>query len=233
MSRTNKAKPQVHSEPNSKVEQKLLTRARKGERTAYLHLFMSELPGLNRFIRHEIRYSETIGAVERGLIDPRAIIDQVYIAALNTLTKMPANMSFHGWLRYLALHILRQQVRIEYKEEPPGPSIEHSLGQDGAVDTELWEYYQPDDVVNVEDIVADRSAEDPEAVLELHETQNEIEQTINQLPSELRELLILRMVEGLSIDEIAALKDKPPALIRQAVQEACEAFRKLTAAQAQ
>ena len=232
MSRTTRAKPLTRSKPQPKVELKLLTRARKGERKAYLVLFMSQLPSLDRFIHHEIRYTETIGAVERGLIDPCAIIDQVYIAALNTLADIPAKMSFRTWLRYLALHILRQQVRIEHKEEPVGLYIERSLGQNGTVDTDLWEYYQPDDVSNVEDLLIDQSASDPEALVELRETESEIEETINQLPSELRELLMLRMIEGLSIDEIAALKDKPPAIVHQAMHEACETLRRITTAQA-
>jgi RNA polymerase sigma factor (sigma-70 family) len=226
--RATRAKPQNSAGPKSNNGQKLLARARKGERTAYLHLFMSQLPDLDRFIRHEIRYSETIGAVEIGLIDPCAIIDQVYIAALNTIKKMPAKTSFRAWLRYLALHILRQQVRIEHKEEPLGPHIEHSLEQDGAVDTDLWEFYQPDDVSNVEDVLVDPSASDPEAVLELRESEDEIEKTISQLPSELSDLLRLRLIEGLSIDKIAALQNKPPAAIRLGMQEACEALRKLT-----
>jgi DNA-directed RNA polymerase specialized sigma24 family protein len=233
MSRTIQSKPLARSEPRSKIEQKLLTRALKGDRKAYLHLFLAQLPGLDRFIRHEIHYSETIGAVERGLIDPCAIVDQVYIAGLNSLAKIPAKTSSRGWLRYLALHIMRQQVRIEHEEEPAGISIEHALTQDGSVDTDLWEYYQPDDVSNVEDLLVDRSAADPEALLELHETEIEIEQTINRLSPELRELVMLRMVEGLSIDQIAVLKDKPPPEVRQAIQDACEALRKLTSDQAE
>jgi RNA polymerase sigma factor (sigma-70 family) len=231
MSRTVKAKSRTAHEPLSKVEQKLLTRARKGDRQAYLHLFMSYLPDLDRFIHHEIHYSETIGAVERGLIDPSAIIDQVYIAALNSLAQMPAKMALRGWLRYLALHIMRQQIRVEHEEEPAGPSLERTLKQDGTVDTDLWEFYQPDDVVNVEDVLVDESATDPEALLELRESENEIEQTINQLPPDLRELLMLRMNEGLSVDEIAALQDKPPPLIRQQMLAAFDALRSLTASQ--
>jgi RNA polymerase sigma factor (sigma-70 family) len=232
MARTTKGKPPPISEPHSAVEKKLLTRARKGDRQAYLHLFMSHLPGLDRFIRHEIRYSESIGAVERGLIDPRAIIDQVYIAALSSLAQMPSKMTSRDWLRYLAIHILRQQVRLEHQEEPAGPNLERPLRQDGTVDTDLWEYYQPDDVVNVEDVLVDASATDPEALLELRETENEVEQTINQLPPELRDLLKLRMIEGLSVDEIAVLKGRPAPVIRQGVHEAIEALRRLTAGQA-
>jgi DNA-directed RNA polymerase specialized sigma24 family protein len=220
-------KSRVSAGPDSKSERKLLTLARKGDRKAYLELFTTDLAGLDRFVRHELHYSETIGAVERGLIDPSAIIDQVYIAGLNTVTQMPAKATFRSWLRYLGLHILRQQVRIEHREEPAGLSIERSLGQDSSVDTELWEFYQPDDVTNVEDLVVDHSALDPEVLMELHETAKEIEQSIDQLPTELREPMRLRKLQGLEIDEIAALLLKTPAEILQALQEAAQALRKL------
>jgi RNA polymerase sigma factor (sigma-70 family) len=226
MGDTSERKSKTPLGTDSKSERKLLVLARKGDRKAYLELFTQDLPSLNRFVRHEIHYSESIGAVERGLIDPSAIIDQVYIAALNTISEIPAKTAFRSWLRYLGLHILRQQVRIEHREEPAGLSIEHSVAQDDSVDTELWEYYQPDDVTNVEDLVVDHSALDPEALMELHETAKEIEQSINQLPAELREPMRLRKIEGLEIDEIAALLIKTPAEILQALQEAAQALHK-------
>lgn len=229
MGRTIKGKTRLVSGPGSAVEKQLLTRARKGDRQAYLHLFMSHLASLDRFVRHEIHYLESIGGVERGLIDPRAIIDQVYIAAISSLAQMPPRMTSRDWLRYLAFHILRQQIRIEHQEEPAGPNVERPLERDGTVDTDLWEYYQPDDVVNVEDVLVDTSATDPEALLELRETENEVEQTISQLPAELRELMMLRMIQGLTVEEIAVLKDRPAPAIRQAVHEGIEALRRLTA----
>jgi DNA-directed RNA polymerase specialized sigma24 family protein len=84
-------------------------------------------------------------------------------------------------------------------------------------------------VVNVEDVLVDTSATDPEALLELRETENEVEQTISQLPAELPELMMLRMIQGLSVDEIAVLKDRPAPAIRQAVHEGIDALRRLTA----
>lgn len=228
MSSTNKRTPHAPSRRVSKPEQKLLTLARGGDRTAYLHLFMASLPDLDRFTRHEIHYSETIGAVERGLIDPCAILDQVYIAGLNMLSKMP-KLSFRVWLRYLALHILRQQVRVEHREEPAGLSLEDSLQQDASEDTDLWEFYQPDDVLKVEDMVEDPSSTDPESVLESRETETEIEDRINTLPSEMRELLKLRFLEGLSVNEIAKTMRLAPEDVRRTMQQACEALRDLSA----
>lgn len=229
MASTSNRKEHVSSRRQALVEKKLLAQAQKGDRKAFLQLFTAELPHLDRFIRHEIKYSESTGAVEQGLIDPCAILDQVYIAALNSLDSVP-KATIRGWFRYLALHILRQQIRLEHEGEPAGLVIERPLPADGSIDTDLWEYYQPDDVNNVEDTVADRSAADPVSQVELQETIAEIEETIKELPPELRDLLMLRKIEGLSVQEIATLKGRPADEILQKVQEACEALRVLAAA---
>lgn len=226
MTSTTKHKPVSAAKSGTKSKPNLLTRARSGDRPAYHRLFISHLSDLDRFIRHEIRYSETIGAVERGLIEPCAIIDQVYIAGQNTLSKMP-KLTFRAWLRYLALHIMRQQVRAEHTQEPIGPSIERLLTPDADVDTNLWEFYQPDDVLQMEDLLADRSAADPESVLELQETEEEIEARINALPPEMRDILTMWLMDGLTMGEIAAKSGQTAEALRRSMQQACEALREI------
>jgi RNA polymerase sigma factor (sigma-70 family) len=203
----------------------LLREAHAGDRSAYLQLFLQHLPALDRFVRHTIRYAEKIGAVESGLIDPCAIIDQVYIAALADLKRMPADTTFGSWLRYLALHITRQQIRSERDAEPAGLALERSWPANDDIDNDLWEFYQPDDVVSVEDVLNDRSATDPMQLVEQRETQQEIEQWIRELPPELREALQLRLIEGLDATEIAKLKHETTDDIRQAIRDACAAVR--------
>ncbi len=208
-----------------KGDQVLLKRAGKGDREAFLRLFLEHLPPLDRFVRHQIRYAEKAGIIERGLIDPSAIVDQVYIAALSSLKQIPPKTSFRLWLRYLALHILRQQIRIEHEEEPIGPVLERGLQRNGNEDNDLWEFYQPDDVVSNEDLLGDVSATDPLQWLEQRETTSEIEQRMNELPPELREAITLRLIEGLDATEIAALKNTSTDAIRQAIRDACAAIR--------
>jgi RNA polymerase sigma factor (sigma-70 family) len=195
------------------------------DRETFLHLFLQQLPALDRFVRHTVRHAEQTGAAERGLVDPCAIIDQVYIAALADLKKIPAQKTFDQWLRYLALHIARQQIRLEHSAEPLGLTLERPLQENGNVDSDLWEFYQPDDVVSVEDVVNDRSALDPAQLLERRETESEIERWIDELPPELREALRLRLFEGLNATEIAALKNRSMDDIRQAIRDACAVVR--------
>ena len=209
---------------DSRTERALARRAADGDRTAYLELFMHHLPSLGRYVRHEVRYGEETGQVEQGLIDPRAIVDQVYIAGLRTLDSKPRRMTFRSWLRYLALRILRQQILIEHQEEPIGLALERLVQFDDNVDTDLWEFYQPDDICAVEDILEDGSG-NPESEIERRETAAEIERQIDLLPEPQRELLRLRLMEGLHADEIAALKDLSPAAVQQSLREACQVIR--------
>lgn len=221
----NKTKP--HKSPKKRAnsqpqtERMLLRRAHDGDRIAFRDLFLRNLPRFERFVAREIRYYENLVVIERGLLDPHAIIDQVYLAAFQNLKHRPLKISFHAWLRQLALNITRQQAHWEHVEEPPGPSLERSAHiKIENYDTEFWEFYQPDDVVNVEDTVADKNNGNPEEWVEGRETVEEIEDKINKLEPDLRDVFVLRVIEGLSADEIAELKRKPATVIRQWLHDA-------------
>lgn len=215
---------------SSRTERALARRAADGDRSAYLDLFMHYLPSLSRFVRHQVRYGEETGQVEQGLIDPRGIVDQVYIAGLRTLDSKPRRLTFRNWLRYLALRILRQQIRVEHQEEPIGLALERLVQLDDNVDTELWEFYQPDDICAVEDILEDGNGS-PESEIERQETAAEIERQIDLLPEPQRELLRLRLMEGLHADEIAALKNLSSTAVQQSLREACQVIRQNLSAQ--
>ncbi len=207
-----------------KREPTLTRLARQGDRDAYLELFVRYLPSLDRFVRHEIHYAEKTGIVQRGLIDPCDVTDQVYIAGMKSLKAKPGRMAFRNWLRYLALHIIKQQIRIEHKEGPNHLALERMVAPAGNTDTEFWEFYQPDDLYALEDVLGDGHG-DPVQELERQETAAEIAQGIAALPDKLRELLQLRLMEGLHADEIAALKSDSPLAVQTALRQACEVLR--------
>lgn len=62
--------------------------------------------------------------------------------------------------------------------------------------------------------------------MEVRETVDEIEHEINKLPADLRDAFVLRVIEGLSVDEIAELKHKPAPLIREWVHDAKEELKR-------
>lgn len=210
----------------SPTERTLLLRAHDGDRIAFRDLFLRNLPKFQSFVAREIRYYENLGVIERSLLDPRAVVDQVYLAAFHNLKHRSPKMSFRAWLRELALNVTRQQAQWEHNEEPPGPSLErtaHITGQN--LDTEFWEFYQPDDVISVEDTVADKNNGNPEDWIEGREMVEEIEGKVNKLDPDLRDVFVLRVIEGLSIEEIAVLKRKPETVIRQYLHDAKEELK--------
>ncbi len=221
-----KSRPKSHTtvEQYKKRVTTLTRLARQGDRDAYLDLFVRYLPSLDRFVRHEIHYAEKAGILQQGLIDPCDVTDQVYIAGMRSLKDKPARMSFRNWLCYLALCILKQQIRIEHEEGPNGLALERMVAPAGKTDSEFWEFYQPDDLYAVEDMLGDARG-DPANELERQETAAEIAQGIAALPDELRELLQLRLLEGLHAEEIAALKSASPVAIQMALRQACEVLR--------
>ncbi len=219
-----RSKSNTKIESDRKREPTLIRLARQGDRDAYLDLFVRHLPSLDRFVRHEIHYAEKAGIVQHGLIDPCDITDQVYIAGMRNLQDKPARTTARNWFRFLALRIIKQQIRTEHQEGPNGLALERMIAPPGKTDTEFWEFYQPDDLYAVEDVLGDARG-DPAYELERQETNAEIEQGIAALPDELRELLQLRLLEGMHADEIAALKSASPVAVQDALRKACEVLR--------
>src|SRR5207237_1078124 len=67
---------------------------------------------------------------------------------------------------------------------------------------------QPEDRLNREDITADRRAGTPEELAANDELIDQLEATLKDVTPQQREAFVLMVVEGFSIDEIAAVTDQ-------------------------
>src|SRR5919109_3843062 len=88
-----------------------LRRAQAGDREAFITLAEQHLPALYRFVAREIRYHEALGNLEPGEVDVEDVLDEVFVTALRQLHRMPRRATFKGWLRHLALQVMRRTVR--------------------------------------------------------------------------------------------------------------------------
>ena len=71
-----------------------------------------------------------------------------------------------------------------------------------------------------------KTTDTPEAVALKDETQQQINRSINELPSDLRTAIILREIDGMSYEEIAQTMECPVGTVRSRIFRAREAISK-------
>jgi RNA polymerase sigma-70 factor, ECF subfamily len=200
-----------------------LQRAQAGDRQAFLALAEQHLPALYRFVAREIRYHEELGNLEPGEVDVEDVLDEVFLTALRQLHRKPRRASFKGWLRHLALQTLRRAVRASRERrryeairlEDPLPNEER-----------VQESYPLDPSETWKDVFPHPFTPSPEEAVLLEETWQSLEAALNQLPADQREVFILRAVEGLGDEEIAAMLGRPIQEVKSSYQAAREALRR-------
>ncbi len=200
-----------------------LQRAQGGDRQAFIALAEQHLPALYRFVAREIRYHEALGNLAPDEVDVEDVLDEVFLTALRQLHRRPRGATFKGWLRHLALQTLRRVVRAsrerrryeQVRLEDPLPNEER-----------VQESYPLDPSVTWKDVFPHPFTPSPEEAVLLKETWQTLEAALNQLPADQREVFLLRAIEGLSYEEIAAMLGRPIQQVKSSYQAAREALRR-------
>jgi RNA polymerase sigma factor (sigma-70 family) len=180
---------------------------------------------VENYIRREIYHQVLTGVVPLGLLEPQALVDEVFLIATTQSTDMPSNLAFDQWMFQIARRTLRRKV-----QEIEAHRGELSV-QDAAAAQERWEdeelnFYQPDESLQVEDLLTDGKSWNPEELLKRDEIAAQVQQEIANLPDAIRESFVLFALEGFTSDEVAMLTEKTPEKIVQEVETAREILRK-------
>jgi RNA polymerase sigma-70 factor, ECF subfamily len=199
-----------------------LQRAQAGDREAFIVLAEQHLPALYRFVAREIRYHEALGNLEPDQVAVEDVVDEVFLTALRQLHRKPLRATFKGWLRHLALQTLRRVVRASREQRHyEQVRLEDPLPNERGVEVS----YPLDPSVTWRDVIP-AAMPSPEEAVVLKETQQTLEAALNQLSPEQREVFLLRAVEGLRDEEIAAMLGRPMQHVKSSYQAAREALRR-------
>jgi RNA polymerase sigma-70 factor (ECF subfamily) len=186
--------PSSHSDT-----QELLSRAERGERPAVARLLAMHRQRLRKMVA--IRLDPRL--VARA--DPSDIVQETLIVAHE---KLPAYLRdrpipFYPWLRQIALEQIirysrrhvKARARSVLREEQPEPHLSEASAE----------------------LLAGRllsSGSRPEMRLERKENQAQVKAALAQLPADYREVLLLRFLEELSLEEVAAVLGTTEGAIR-------------------
>jgi RNA polymerase sigma factor (sigma-70 family) len=171
------------------------------DRDALLDVLGDHLDTVYRFAAHEIAARLAAGDLFPGQVSADDVVDAVVLAAAQRFTDRPKDLPLDRWLMKLVLEQVECEVK-RMREEGGSLRLEEAGAMPGS-DDGLFEFYQPDEVVRLEDLVPDSDLPTPDQIAERQELQRTVNRMLAHLPTQWRLALILHETEGCSIAEAA------------------------------
>ena len=187
------------SEAQPDIDRALVLRAQRGEPHAFEMLVVKYQRRIERL-------------VSRMLRDPMAIEDvaqETFVRAWRALPQFRGESAFYTWLYRIAINTAKTAL-ADRKRDPV-------VAESTLVSTEDGE--EPS---RLENELSD--GETPDAVLASKEIAAAVNAAIDALSEDLRQAVVLREIEGLSYEEIAAVMNCPIGTVRSRIFRARDAI---------
>ena len=177
------------------IDQELVGRVQQGDKKAFDLLVL----------KYQLRVSKLVSRFLRNQSDVPDVVQDAFIKAYRALPNFRGDSAFYTWLYRIAINTAKNHL-VAQSRKSPANSIDVQDAEDYGASEWLKEYASPE-----------REA----LTAELEKT---IHQAMGDLPSDLREAITLREIEGLSYEEIAAVMDCPIGTVRSRIFRAREAI---------
>ncbi len=173
----------------------------------------------------ELRQRQVAGELAPGALDPAEVLDEVVVRAYDSFRQgnmqPPIRAKLAALLNQFLDEIIRER-RLEPADDPAAhfdddipendPRLEVSTLGDEAL-----EFYQPDEQLHLEDILAGAEVPDPASLLSAREQMRIIHRAIKKLPRLQRQAFLLH-ADGFDDLEIAMLQKRSEAEVHKDVE---------------
>jgi RNA polymerase sigma-70 factor (ECF subfamily) len=173
----------------------LVRRAQKNERGAFDLLVL----------KYQHKVVKLVARLLRDPTEAEDVAQEAFVKAYRALGSFRGDSAFYTWLYRIAVNTARNSIASRQRR-PLDYEAELSESEQNNVAARLKHDDTPEATVLSE---------------EIHQTVN---QAIEQLPEDLRTAIVLREIEGLSYEEIAAAMDCPVGTVRSRIFRAREAI---------
>jgi RNA polymerase sigma-70 factor (ECF subfamily) len=173
----------------------LVRRAQRGERGAFDLLVL----------RYQHKVIKLVARLLRDPTEAEDVAQEAFVKAYRALASFRGDSAFYTWLYRIAVNTARNAMASRQRR-PLDYEAELSDSEQSNVETRL------------------RHADTPEASVLSEEIRETVNRAVSDLPEDLRTAIILREVEGLSYEEIAAAMDCPVGTVRSRIFRAREAI---------
>ncbi len=176
------------------IDQALVLRVQAGDKKAFDLLVL----------KYQLRLSKLVSRFLRNQSDVPDVVQEAFIKAYRALPNFRGESAFYTWLYRIAINTAKNHL-VAQSRKSPANSIDVQDAEDYGASEWLKEFASPE-----------REA----LAAELEAT---IHQAMGDLPSDLREAITLREIEGLSYEDIAAVMGCPIGTVRSRIFRAREA----------
>lgn len=177
------------------IDHALVLRVQQGDKKAFDLLVL----------KYQLRLSKLVSRFLRNQSDVPDVVQEAFIKAYRALPNFRGESAFYTWLYRIAINTAKNHLVAQSRKNPAN-SIDVQDAEDYGASEWLKEFASPE-----------REA----LASELKAT---IQQAMGDLPSDLREAITLREIEGLSYEDIAAVMDCPIGTVRSRIFRAREAI---------
>jgi len=178
------------------IDQQLVERAQRGEKQAFDLLVAKYQRKLWRLLSRFIR-------------DPAEVEDvaqEAFIKAYRALPSFRGDSAFYTWLYRIGINTAKNYLVAMGRRAPTVTEF----------DSEEAEGFEDGDQL--------RDINTPESMLMSKQIATTVNETMEELPDELRTAITLREIEGLSYEEIASIMNCPIGTVRSRIFRAREAI---------
>ncbi len=177
------------------IDQALVMRVQQGDKKAFDLLVL----------KYQLRLSKLVSRFLRNQSDVPDVVQEAFIKAYRALPNFRGESAFYTWLYRIAINTAKNHLVAQSRKNPAN-SIDVQDAEDYGASEWLKEFASPE-----------REALASELEATIH-------QAMGELPSDLREAITLREIEGLSYEDIAEVMDCPIGTVRSRIFRAREAI---------
>lgn len=155
--------------------------------------------------RYQQRVANVISKFIKDRHEIQDVSQEVFIKVFRALPNFRGDSSFYTWIYRIAVNT----------------SKNHLVAKSRRIQNTQVEYEDAESFLTNEDF---RNLDTPDAVYSRGELEQTMSKAITQLPEDLKQAIVLREVDGLSYDEIAAQMDCPIGTVRSRIFRARDAI---------
>lgn len=175
----------------------LVERVKRGEKAAFDLLV----------IKYQSRIINLVSRFVRNPDDAMDVAQEAFLKAYRALPNFRGDSAFYTWLYRIAVNTAKNYLAVQSRRPQ---QIDQGI----------------EEIEQIEGNTALKEQATPERLLLTDEIQATVIDAINKLPEDLQTAIMLREVEGLSYEEIAAVMDCPIGTVRSRIFRAREAVDK-------
>ena len=178
------------------VDQQLVERAQRGDKEAF-ELLVS---------KYQRKLARLLSRFIRDATEVEDVTQEAFIKAYRALPTFRGDSAFYTWLYRIGINTAKNYLVAMGRRAPTTTG------------------FDSDEAENFEDGDQLRDLNTPENELMSRQVAETVNQTLEELPEELRTAITLREIEGLSYEDIASIMNCPIGTVRSRIFRAREAI---------